>query len=165
MAKEYSFNPGDFAVYPTHGVGKVVEVTTEEISGQKLSCVAVTFDKDRAVLRIPMTSMNKTGLRPLSSKSVMQSALSTLKGKPKIKKAMWSRRFQEYDAKINSGDPCLIAEVVRDLHKPAEKGEQSYAERQVFEQAFERLSHEFAACESIGNEEAGARIKDILMHR
>ncbi|MBQ4084549.1 MAG: CarD family transcriptional regulator [Alphaproteobacteria bacterium] len=164
MAKEFCFNPGDFAVYPTHGVGKVVEVTTEEIGGQKLSCVAVTFDKDRAVVRIPMTSKN-TGLRPLSTKTVMQSALTTLKGKARIKKAMWSRRSQEYEAKINSGDPCMIAEVVRDLHKPPEKGEQCFGERQIFEKAFDRLSHEFAACESIAVDEAQSRIKTILDER
>ena len=162
MSKEYRFNPGDFVVYPTHGVGKVVDITQSEVGGQKLELIAVNFDKDRMTMRIPMTNMNKTGLRPLSSKDIMQTALESLKGKPKVKKTMWSRRSQEYDAKINSGDPCLIAEVVRDLHKPADKGEQSYSERQVFEQAFGRLAHEFAACESIDLEVASNRLKSIL---
>lgn len=162
MSKEYRFNPGDFVVYPTHGVGKVVDITQSEVGGQKLELIAVNFDKDRMTMRIPMTNMNKTGLRPLSSKDMMQTALESLKGKPKIKKTMWSRRSQEYDAKINSGDPCLIAEVVRDLHKPADKGEQSYSERQVFEQAFGRLAHEYAACESIDVDEASKRLKSIL---
>lgn len=162
MSKEYTFNPGDFAVYPTHGVGKVVDISTEDIAGQKLSFIAVNFDRDRATIRIPMSTMDKTGLRPLSSKNIMQTAVATLKGKPKVKKAMWSRRFQEYDAKINSGDPCLIAEVVRDLHRPADKGEQSYGERQVFEQAFTRLSNEYAACESIDVGEASKQLRDIL---
>ena len=162
MSKEYRFNPGDFVVYPTHGVGKVVDITQSEVGGQKLELIAVNFDKDRMNMRIPMTNMNKTGLRPLSSKDIMQTALESLKGKPKVKKTMWSRRSQEYDAKINSGDPCLIAEVVRDLHKPADKGEQSYSERQVFEQAFGRLAHEYAACESIDLEEASNRLKSIL---
>ena len=162
MVKEYSFNPGDFVVYPTHGVGKVLDITKSEVAGQKLELIAVNFDKDRMTMRIPMTNMNKTGLRPLSSKEIMASALANLKGKPKIKKTMWSRRSQEYDAKINSGDPCLIAEVVRDLHKPADKGEQSYSERQVFEQAFDRLAHEYAACEKIDIDEASSRIRSIL---
>ena len=162
MSKEYRFNPGDFVVYPTHGVGKVVDITQSEVGGQKLELIAVNFDKDRMTMRIPMTNMSKTGLRPLSSKDMMQTALESLKGKPKIKKTMWSRRSQEYDAKINSGDPCLIAEVVRDLHKPADKGEQSYSERQVFEQAFGRLAHEYAACESIDVDESSKRLKSIL---
>lgn len=162
MSKEYRFNPGDFVVYPTHGVGKVVDITESEVGGQKLELIAVNFDKDRMTMRIPMTNMGKTGLRALSSKDMMQTALDSLKGKPKVKKTMWSRRSQEYDAKINSGDPCLIAEVVRDLHKPADKGEQSYSERQVFEQAFGRLAHEYAACEAIDVEEASARLRNIL---
>lgn len=162
MSKEYRFNPGDFVVYPTHGVGKVVDITKDKIGGQTLDLIAVNFDKERMTMRIPMTQMNKTGLRPLSSKDLMTTALENLKGKPKIKKTMWSRRSQEYDAKINSGDPCLIAEVVRDLHKPADKGEQSYSERQVFEQAFDRLVHEYAACEKLGLDEATVRLKDLL---
>lgn len=162
MSKEYRFNPGDFVVYPTHGVGKVLDITQDEVGGQTLDLIAVSFDKDRMTMRIPMTQMGKTGLRPLSSKEMMKTALTNLKGKPKIKKTMWSRRSQEYDAKINSGDPCLIAEVVRDLHKPADKGEQSYSERQVFEQAFDRLAHEYAACENIGIDEASFKLKNIL---
>ena len=162
MSKEYRFNPGDFVVYPTHGVGKVLDITQDEVGGQTLELIAVSFDKDRMTMRIPMTRMQKTGLRPLSSKDIMNSALKNLKGKPKVKKTMWSRRSQEYDAKINSGDPCLIAEVVRDLHKPADKGEQSYSERQVFEQALNRLAHEYAACENIGIDEASLKLKNIL---
>ena len=162
MSNEYRFNPGDFVVYPTHGVGKVVDVTQSEVGGQKLELIAVNFDKDRMTMRIPMTSVGKTNLRPLSSKEIMDTALESLKGKPKIKKTMWSRRSQEYEAKINSGDPCQIAEVVRDLNKPADKGEQSYSERQVFENAFGRLVHEYAACEGLSVEEATCKIQDIL---
>lgn len=162
MSKEYRFNPGDFVVYPTHGVGKVVDITQSEVGGQKLELIAVNFDKERMTMRIPMTNVGKTNLRPLSSREIMDSALESLKGKPKIKKTMWSRRSQEYDAKINSGDPCQIAEVVRDLNKPLDKGEQSYSERQVFEHAFGRLVHEYAACEGIDIEEATSRIKNIL---
>lgn len=162
MSKEYRFNPGDFVVYPTHGVGKVVDITQSEVGGQKLELIAVNFDKERMTMRIPMTSVGKTNLRPLSSRDIMETALQSLKGKPKIKKTMWSRRSQEYDAKINSGDPCQIAEVVRDLNKPADKGEQSYSERQVFEHAFGRLVHEYAACYGIGIEEATAKIQNVL---
>lgn len=162
MSKEYRFNPGDFVVYPTHGVGKVVDITKDEIGGQTLDLIAVNFDKDRMTMRIPMTRMKATGLRPLASKEMMASALVNLKGKPKVKKKMWSRRSQEYDAKINSGDPCLVAEVVRDLHKPADKREQSYSERQVFEKAFTRLAHEYAACESIAVDDAAEKLRNIL---
>ena len=162
MSKEYRFNPGDFVVYPTHGVGKVVDITQSEVGGQKLELIAVSFDKDRMTMRIPMTNVGKTNLRPLSSLDIMEAALESLKGKPKIKKTMWSRRSQEYDAKINSGDPCQIAEVVRDLNKPADKGEQSYSERQIFEHAFSRLVHEYAACAGIGVEEATDKIQNIL---
>lgn len=162
MSKEYRFNPGDFVVYPAHGVGKVLDITQSEIGGQKLELIAVNFDKERMTMRIPMTNVGKTNLRPLSSKEIMDSAIASLKGKPKIKKTMWSRRSQEYDAKINSGDPCQIAEVVRDLNKPEDKGEQSYSERQVFEQAFGRLVHEYAVCEGIAIDEASDRLKTIL---
>ena len=162
MAKEYRFNPGDFVVYPTHGVGKVVDITKTQVGGSELELIAVNFDKAGMVVKIPMTNVSKTNLRPLSSKDMMETAINSLKGKPKVKKTMWSRRSQEYDAKINSGDPCLIAEVVRDLHKPADKGEQSFSERQVFEHAFDRLVCEYAACEGIAIEEAKSKINAIL---
>jgi CarD family transcriptional regulator len=162
MTKEYRFNPGEFVVYPTHGVGKVVDITSTEISGQRLDLIAVNFDKEGMDMRIPMTNVGKTNLRPLSSKEIMNSAINSLKGKPKTKKTMWSRRSQEYEAKINSGDPCLIAEVVRDLNKPADKGEQSYSERQVFEHAFDRLVCEYAACEGLELDEAKSKINGIL---
>ena len=162
MAKDYHFNPGDFVVYPAHGVGKVVDITSSEVAGQQLELIAVNFDKEGMIVRIPMTNVGKTNLRHLSSKDIMDTALKSLKGKPKIKKAMWSKRSQEYDAKINSGDPCLIAEVVRDLNKPQDKGEQSYSERQVFEHAFDRLVSEYAACEGIEIDEAKTKINNIL---
>ena len=164
MTKEYTFNQGDFVVYPTHGVGKVVGLEETEVCGQMLELLQVSFnEKKHEVVKIPMTNMGKTSLRHLSSKDVMDSALSTLKKKPQVKKTIWSRRSQEYSAKINSGDPCLVAEVVRDLNKLNDASEQSPSERQVFEQAFGRLVGEYAACENIELEEASSRIKSMLI--
>ncbi len=161
MSKE-TFNPGEYVVYPTHGVGKVVSVTKDKIAGQDLELIAITFDKDRMTLRIPMINAQKTGLRALSSKDVMNEALETLKGKAKVKRTMWSRRAQEYEAKINSGDPVSIAEVVRDLYKPSEKTEQSYSERQIYEQALDRLASELAAVDKTNSSEAENKLYRIL---
>ena len=162
MTKEYHFNPGDYVVYPTHGVGRVTEITNTQLAGQSLDLIAVEFGKENMVMRIPMTNVGSTKLRHLSSKDIMNKAIKSLSGRPVRKKMMWTRRAQEYEAKINSGDPCLIAEVVRDLNKPTDKGEQSYSERQVFEHAFDRLVCEYAACEGIDEEEAKSKLNSIL---
>ncbi len=162
MAKDMSYNPGDFVVYPTHGVGKVSDITKDSVAGHELELIVVNFDKDRMTLRVPLTKAKQSGLRKLSTKNIMSSALTTLKGKPKAKRTMWSRRAQEYEAKINSGDPVSIAEVVRDLHKSSEQAEQSYSERLIYEQALDRLASEFAALEKITTGEATNRITKLL---
>jgi CarD family transcriptional regulator len=158
-----SFAMGEYVVYPAHGVGKVTDMKKNYISGQELELLVVHFDKNKMTLSIPLSNASKTGLRKLSNKSVMNDVLSTLKGKAKVKRAMWSRRQQEYTTKINSGDPLSIAEVVRDLNKVADNSEQSFGERQIFEQAFDRLSCEYAAVEKIDQKEATTRLHKILI--
>ena len=160
--KENIFNTGDFVVYPTHGVGKVTDIAKHTVAGQELELIVVRFDKDRMTLRVPVTKAERSGLRRLSTQKVMDSALTTLKGRAKVKRTMWSRRAQEYEAKINSGDPVSIAEVVRDLHRSATQPEQSYSERQIYEQALERLAHELAALERINTDEATNKLTRIL---
>ncbi len=159
--QELAFNEGDFVVYPTHGVGKVMGVETEEISGTQLELIVIKFDKDRMTLRVPVSKAKNSGLRKLSTKQVMDDARATLRGKARAKKAMWSRRAQEYEAKINSGDPVSIAEVVRDLYR-ADDTDQSYSERQMYQAAMERLAREFAAMDGVDEETATANLENVL---
>lgn len=156
------FNPGDFVVYPAHGVGKISDISKQKVAGSELELVVVNFDKEKMTLRVPMSNIENVGLRKISETNIMNSALDILKGKPKVKKMMWSRRAQEYETKINSGDPSLIAEVVRDLHRNDNLAEQSYSERQIYEQALERLANEVAVCDSITSKAAEGKIVDIL---
>ena len=157
-----SFAEGDYVVYPTHGVGQVVSIENQEIGGMKLQLFVITFDRDRMTLRVPVAKATKSGLRKLSTRAVMDSALSTLKGRAKVKRTMWSRRAQEYEAKINSGDPVSIAEVVRDLHRNAGQPDQSYSERQIYESALDRLMRELAAVERIDEDAATKKLEKIL---
>ena len=157
-----SFAQGDYVVYPTHGVGQVVAIETQEIGGMKLQLLVITFNRDRMTLRVPLAKAHKSGLRKLSSRTVMETALSTLKGRARVKRTMWSRRAQEYEAKINSGDPVSIAEVVRDLHRNASQPDQSYSERQIYEAALERLASELAAVERIDTQAATEKLEKLL---
>jgi CarD family transcriptional regulator len=160
--KDVAFTEGDYVVYPAHGVGKVTGLETTEISGTELELIVIKFDKDRMTLRVPVSKAKKSGLRKLSTKKVMESALATLKGRSRAKKTMWSRRAQEYEAKINSGDPVSIAEVVRDLHRGEDQAEQSYSERQMYQAALERLAREFAAMERIEEQQAADKLEGVL---
>ena len=153
---------GDFVVYPAHGVGKVTSISKDVIAGQELELIAVRFDKDRMTLRVPMAKAKNFGLRKLSNQNIMATALETLKGKSKVKRAMWSRRAQEYEAKINSGDPVSIAEVVRDLYRSQSVTDQSYSERQIYEQALDRLANELAALEKTDTKAATAKLCRLL---
>jgi CarD family transcriptional regulator len=126
-AKALSFDVGDYVVYPKHGVGRVIELQSTDIAGMKLELYVLRFEKERMTLRVPTNKAESVGMRKLSSDKTMQEALTTLKGKPKVKRTMWSRRAQEYEAKINSGDLASIAEVVRDLFRPDDAPEQSYS--------------------------------------
>jgi CarD family transcriptional regulator len=162
MSEKLAFAEGDFVVYPSHGVGKIMGIEAQEISGYRLNVFVVHFDKDRMTLRVPVTKAKASGLRRLSTQKEMQSALGKLKGRSKAKRTMWSRRAQEYEAKINSGDPALIAEVVRDLYRNAGQPDQSYSERQIYQAALDRLVREFAAVEAIDEETATQRLEQML---
>lgn len=159
---EMLFNPGDYVVYPTHGVGKVLSVEEEEIAGHKLELFVISFDRDRMTLRVPVSKAANSGLRKLSSKKCMDEAIQTLKGRPRVKRTMWSRRAAEYDLKINSGDPVSIAEVVRDLHRNVGQPDQSFSERQIYEQARDRLASELAAVEKTDVDKATIKLEQIL---
>src|SRR3974390_3611897 len=143
------FTTGDLVVYPTHGVGKIVGIETQEIAGHTLNVFVVHFDKDRMTLRVPLTKAKVSGLRKLSSRKEMDAALAKLRGRSRAKRTVWSRRAQEYQAKIASGDPSSIAEVVRDLYRNAGQPEQSYSERQIYQAALDRLGRGIAGLRQI----------------
>ena len=157
-----TFKTGDFVVYPTHGVGEVTGIEEETIGGDLLELVVVSFANDRMTLRVPINKMGMSGLRKVSSQKIMDDAVTTLKGRARIKRTMWSRRAQEYEDKINSGDPILIAEVVRDLHRNVGQPDQSFSERQIYEAALERLAGEFAAVEKIEKDQATEKLEAVL---
>ncbi len=157
-----AFNSGDFVVYPAHGVGKVSDISKQKIAGSELELIVVNFAKDKMTLRIPMAKVETVGLRKISEASTMNDALNVLKGKAKVKKVMWSRRAQEYENKINSGNPVAVAEVVRDLYRSENLAEQSYSERQIYEQALDRLASEVAVCDNTSTEEATKKLLSIL---
>jgi|JI102314A1RNA_FD_contig_61_1759774_length_1041_multi_2_in_0_out_0_1 CarD family transcriptional regulator len=156
------FIVGDYVVYPKHGVGRVIELQNSEIAGMSLELYVLRFEKEKMTLRVPTNKAESVGMRKLSSDKQMQEALQTLKGKPKVKRTMWSRRAQEYEAKINSGDLVSIAEVVRDLFRAEDQPEQSYSERQIFEAACSRLARELAAMEQVDEPTAVQKLIEIL---
>ena len=162
MAKTNEFGAGDYVVYPTHGVGRVQGVEKQEISGQALRLIVIKFEKDRMTLRVPVEKAQESGLRKLSSRKMMDTALATLKGRSRVKRTMWSRRAQDYEAKINSGDPVSIAEVVRDLHRNSDQPDQSYSERQMYQAALDRLARELAAVEKIDEIAAANKLEELL---
>ena len=162
MAVKSDYGTGDWVVYPTHGVGRVTGIEKQEIAGSKLELIVIAFEKDRMTLRVPISKAEMSGLRKLSTRDEMKVALKTLKGRSRVRRTMWSRRAQEYEAKINSGDPVAIAEVVRDLHRNAGQPDQSYSERQIYQAALDRLSRELAAVEDIDEEAATVRLEEML---
>lgn len=159
------FRPNDFVVYPAHGVGKVVNIEEQEVAGVHLELFVIAFEKDKMTLRVPTHKATEVGMRPLSEPNVVAHAMKTLQGKARVKRAMWSRRAQEYEQKINSGDLIAIAEVVRDLHRTDDQREQSYSERQLYEAALERLTREVAAVEGADEAAAQKQIDDVLIAR
>ena len=164
-SKKLDFKTGEFVVYPAHGVGKIVDVETQEVAGFELELFVIAFEKDKMTLRVPTNKAVEVGMRSLSSPDIVNQAMATLRGKARVKRAMWSRRAQEYEQKINSGDLIAIAEVVRDLHRTDDQREQSYSERQLYEAALERLTREVAAV-SGGDEIAAAKqVGDVLESR
>ena len=161
-SKPDAFDVGDYVVYPKHGVGRVIELQSEEIAGMQLDLYVLRFEKERMTLRVPVNKVESIGMRKLSSDKTLKEAMETLKGKPKVKRTMWSRRAQEYEAKINSGDPISIAEVVRDLHRNVGQPDQSFSERQIYEAARDRLACELAAVEKTDVDKATLKLEQVL---
>jgi CarD family transcriptional regulator len=157
-----SFEPGEFVVYPAHGVGQVIALEQQEIAGFKLELFVVSFAKEKMTLRVPVAKVVGVGMRRLSDAAGITKALDILTGRARIKRTMWSRRAQEYEAKINSGDINALAEVVRDLYRSEAQPEQSYSERQLFETALARLVDEVAAVDGSTDTEALKRIEANL---
>ncbi|MCC5983126.1 MAG: CarD family transcriptional regulator [Rhodobacteraceae bacterium] len=164
-ARKAEFRPNDHVVYPAHGVGKIVSIEEQEIAGISLELFVISFEKDKMTLRVPTNRAVDVGMRSLSSPDVVDKALATLRGKARVKRAMWSRRAQEYEQKINSGDLLAIAEVVRDLHRNDDQREQSYSERQLYEAALERLTREVAAVSGGDQARAQAQVTEVLLSR
>jgi CarD family transcriptional regulator len=163
--KKLDFKANDHVVYPTHGVGRIMRIEEQEVAGTKLELFVITFDKDKMTLRVPVQKAKAVGMRKLSSPDTVATALNTLKGRARVKRTMWSRRAQEYEAKINSGDLVSIAEVVRDLHRASGQPEQSYSERQLYEAALARMAREVAAVEKIDEVAAVKRVEGALLKK
>jgi CarD family transcriptional regulator len=158
----HGFKTGEHIVYPAHGVGEIVAIEEQEIAGHKLELFVITFIKDKMTLRVPVSKIANVGMRKLAEDDLMEKALQTLTGRARVKRTMWSRRAQEYEAKINSGDLIAIAEVVRDLHRADTQPEQSYSERQLYEAALDRMARELAAVENLTDTEAVKKIEQML---
>jgi CarD family transcriptional regulator len=156
------FKTSEYIVYPAHGVGQIVAIEEQEVAGAKLELFVINFVKDKMTLRVPTAKIVSVGMRKLAEAGIVKRALETLKGRARVKRTMWSRRAQEYEAKINSGDIVAIAEVVRDLFRSDTQPEQSYSERQLYEAALDRLSREIAAVQRVTETEAVKEIEGAL---
>ena len=156
------FRVNEYIVYPSHGVGRIIEIETQEVAGVSLELFVIEFEQDKMILRVPTSKAESVGMRKLAQDDVVKKAYTTLKGKARIKRTMWSRRAQEYEAKINSGDLISVAEVVRDLYRCDTQPEQSYSERQLFEAALDRLAREIAAIEKLDEAGAVQKITGVL---
>ena len=157
------FRTNEFIVYPSHGVGQILAIEEQEVAGAKLELFVINFVKDKMTLRVPTAKIASVGMRKLAEPPLVRRALETLKGRARIKRTMWSRRAQEYEAKINSGDIVAIAEVVRDLFRSDTQPEQSYSERQLYESALDRMAREVAAIERIDRDAAIAMLNKSLV--
>jgi CarD family transcriptional regulator len=162
VSQRHGFKATEFVVYPAHGVGKIVGIEEQEIAGMALELFVISFEKEKLTLRVPTGKLASVGMRKLSEEPVVKKAMETLKGRARVKRTMWSRRAQEYVAKINSGDLVSIAEVVRDLYRSEAQPEQSYSERQLYEDALDRMAREIAAVEKLDERGAVQRITDVL---
>ncbi len=162
LTQRQGFKTNEFVVYPAHGVGQILAIEEQEIAGAKLELFVINFMKDKMTLRVPTAKVANVGMRKLSEPALVKRALETLKGRARIKRTMWSRRAQEYEAKINSGDIVAIAEVVRDLYRSDSQPEQSYSERQLYEAALDRLSREIAVVQHVTETEAVKEIEGQL---
>jgi CarD family transcriptional regulator, regulator of rRNA transcription len=162
LTHRQGFKTNEFVVYPAHGVGQILAIEEQEIAGAKLELFVINFIKDKMTLRVPTAKVANVGMRKLSDPALVKRALETLKGRARVKRTMWSRRAQEYEAKINSGDIVAIAEVVRDLYRSESQPEQSYSERQLYEAALDRLSREIAVVQHVTETEAVKEIESQL---
>jgi CarD family transcriptional regulator len=162
LTHRQGFRTNEFVVYPAHGVGQILAIEEQEIAGAKLELFVINFMKDKMTLRVPTAKVANVGMRKLSEPALVKRALDTLKGRARVKRTMWSRRAQEYEAKINSGDIVAIAEVVRDLYRSESQPEQSYSERQLYEAALDRLSREIAVVQHVTETEAVKEIESQL---
>lgn len=160
--KEVRFKVGQHVIYPAHGVGEVIGIEREVIAGFDIEVYVVKFEQDKMTLRVPTTKASNSGMRALSNDLILKDSFTTLKGRARVKRTMWSRRAQEYEAKINSGDLILVSEVVRDLHRTEAQPEQSYSERQLYERALDRMVREVAAIRKCPRDSAMDDILDTL---
>ncbi len=162
VSQRHGFKTNEFIVYPAHGVGRIIGIEEQEIAGMSLELFVINFDKEKLTLRVPTGKLQSVGMRKLADEGIVKKAIETLKGRARIKRTMWSRRAQEYVAKINSGDLISIAEVVRDLYRSEAQPEQSYSERQLYEDALDRMAREIAAVEKLDERGAVQRITEVL---
>lgn len=162
MTKKVEFKVGNYVVYPTHGVGKILAEETQKIGEVALKVFVISFEKDKMTLRVPVHRATAAGLRNISSGDEINKAFTTLKGRARTSRGMWSRRAQEYEAKINSGNLISVAEVVRDLHRNVDQSERSYSERMIYESAFSRLVGEVAAAEKLDSKSATEKLMKVL---
>ena len=156
------FRVNEFIVYPSHGVGQISEISNQQFGDAELELFVISFDKEKMTLLLPLDKAVENGMRKLADKTMMTGAMKTLRGRARIKRTMWSRRAQEYEAKINSGDLVATAEVVRDLYRNENQPEQSYSERQLYESALDRMAREVAAINKTELEVATANLEDVL---
>ncbi len=161
-AKKIHFKIGELVVYPAHGVGRITNVEEQEIAGTKLELYIVDFEKEKLRLKVPTNRAEQKGMRHLADRSLIEQAMKVIRGRARIKRTMWSRRAQEYDAKINSGDVIAVAEVIRDLYRSDRQPEQSYSERQLFEQALARFARELAAVRKVDEDQCIRELEDFL---
>ena len=161
-SKKKLFKSGQYIVYPAHGVGKVTGIEQDVIAGFDIETYVVHFEQDKMTLRVPTAKAATSGMRPLSNELILKDSFTTLKGRARIKRTMWSRRAQEYEAKINSGDLILVSEVVRDLHRTDAQPDQSYSERQLYERAIDRMVREVAAIKKVDRGIALDEVLEIL---
>jgi CarD family transcriptional regulator len=162
VAKKIHFKIGELVVYPAHGVGKISNVEEQEIAGVKLELYIVDFEKEKLRLKVPTNRAEQKGMRHLADRTMIEGAMKVIRGRARIKRTMWSRRAQEYDAKINSGDMISVAEVVRDLYRSERQPEQSYSERQLFEQALARFARELAAVRKVDEDQCIRELEEYL---
>ena len=161
-AQRQGFKTGEFIVYPAHGVGQITAIEEQEVAGLKLELLVIAFEKDKMTLRVPVAKIVSVGMRKLADATTVKKALETVRGRARVKRTMWSRRAQEYEAKINSGDLISIAEVVRDLYRSDTQPEQSYSERQLYEAALDRMAREIQAVNHSSETEAVRQIEQNL---